>query len=227
MRARPHTRARPPRRALAGLLGCSCGVPEPEPAPAPPDRSGAAAHGPARRDDRHKSPTLRGLEVGAAQDHTALEQLTLVLDGYTNAKRDVARTSDEFHQRRALFFCGALNVDFWQCALFDGSDPGAHLVGVEYVISDSLYKTLPQSERQYWHSHVGEIDSGIVVAPGIDDAAHRALMNELRSTYGKGWRTWDTEHDALPLGEPTLMWSIAPGRLDPQVRTEMRGRRKR
>jgi hypothetical protein len=225
MRSRARARAGPRLWALVGSLGCC--APEQDPAPVVVDRSGAAARGPARRDDRSRSPALRDLEANSAasQDRTPVEQFVLVLDGYTNAKRDVARVPEAIRQRRQLFYCAPLNVEFSQCLLFDGADAGAHLTGIEYVISADLYKTLPQVERQYWHAHIGEVDSGILIAPGVDDAAHRALMGELRTTYGKAWRTWDTHHDTLPLGEPTLMWSIAPGKLDPQVRTEMRGRR--
>ena len=112
-----------------------------------------------------------------------------------------------------------------QCAVFDGPGPGAHLVGVEYVISAELHATLPQAELQYWHAHVSEIDSGILVAPGLPEPTRNALMRQLRSTYGKTWRTWDTTREPLPLGAPTLMWTISPSKLDPTVRTEMRERR--
>lgn len=223
MRSSPHPRAGP--WALVGLVaGCA---PEPESEPIVIERSGAAVHGPARRSGEAGRARAFGLEAGAldSQDRTPVEQLTLVLDGYANAKRDVARSPEDRRQRRTLYFCAPQNVDFAQCVLFDGADAGAHLTGVEYVISEDLYKTLPPVERQYWHAHVGEVDSGILIAPGLGEEAHRSLMRELRSTYGKQWRTWDTERDAMPLGEPTLMWSVPPARLDPRVRTEMRSRR--
>ena len=31
------------------------------------------------------------------------------------------------------------------------------------------------------------------------------MKQKLGGTYGKGWRTWDTERDALPLGAPGPM----------------------
>ncbi|PCC73027.1 Protein of unknown function [Nannocystis exedens] len=209
--------------ALLGLADCH-GRSAP-PATAVASR-GAASDGPARRDDPGRSATVRALESGTLgpQDRTPVDRLLLVLDGYTRPKREAGGAPGEGRPDRALFYCAQLNADFSQCVLFDGSDEGAHLVGVEYVISPSLYATLPAVERQYWHAHVGEIDSGVLVSPGLTDAAHTALMGELRSTYGKSWRTWDAEADPLPFGEPTLMWSISPGKLEPATRHEMRSR---
>lgn len=214
-----------PQLCVAVGLGGGCTEAE-EVAPPGVVTSGAAARGPARRDERHKSTTVRDLETGLTtpQEHKPLDQLVLVLDVFHSAKRDVARAPEGGHQTQARLFCAQLNVDFMQCVVFDGSDVGAHLVGIEYVISAELHATLPQSEMQYWHAHVGEIDSGILIAPGLPEPAHNALMRELRSTYGKTWRTWDTTREMLPLGEPRLMWSIAPSKLDPTVRTEMRSR---
>jgi hypothetical protein len=35
--------------------------------------------------------------------------------------------------------------------------PGARLIGIEYIISRRLYEGLPQEERMYWHSHQYEV----------------------------------------------------------------------
>lgn len=220
MRRPQELRTRPrPWPLLALGLGCT----EPTPEPMVLERTGAAVYGPARRDEATPpvEPTLKDAPLRAP-----IDQLVLVLDGYLHAKRDVARGPEDARQRRALFYCAVHNRDFMQCVLFDGADAGAHMIGIEYLISPDLYRTLPHAERQYWHSHIGVVDSGILIAPGLDEAAHRALMRDLRVTYGKSWRTWDTERDALPLGEPTLMWSVTPGRLNPEVRDEMRWRRR-
>jgi hypothetical protein len=212
-----------PLSALAGLV--SCGSSEPPPVMAT-RAEGAAAYGPARRDEV-RSRTMRGLADGSLgpQDRRPIEQLQLVLDSYTRAKRDVARAPEMARHSRAVSFCAQLNANFGQCVLFDGADEGAHLIGVEYVISRRLYESLPQSERQFWHAHAGDVDSGVMIAPGLSEAAQGVLMGELRSTYGKTWRTWDSEHDPLPFGEPTLLWSSAPARLGPDVRSEMRARK--
>src|SRR5204863_204582 len=44
--------------------------------------------------------------------------------------------------------------------------------------------------------------------------AEHALMSRLATTYGKTWRLWNTERDALPLGTPALMMAFtADGQL--------------
>ena len=93
-----------------------------------------------------------------------------------------------------------------QCALFDGNAGDAKLIGVEYIVSAELYRTLPAEEKQLWHSHVHEVRSGQLIAPGIPDPVERELMEKIVGTYGKTWHTWQTHHgQALPLGIPALM----------------------
>lgn len=215
--------------ALAIALSCSG-----RDAPTDP-RDDAAAHGPAGRDDRGPSPALRGVLAAkelardsaqdSAQDRTPIDQMQLVLDGFCALKRDVARPPEAQRQVRAIHYCAELNPDFMQCAVFDGADAGAHLMGVEYVVSEALFSSLPVEERQYWHSHLGEVDSGILIAPDVPRAAHDQLMSQLRATYGKIWRTWDTHRDILPFGEPSLMWAIPPGKIGPATRAAMQARR--
>ncbi len=59
-----------------------------------------------------------------------------------------------------------MNEDFAQCVLFDGNTAEANLHGLEYIISEKVYDTLPPVEQSYWHPHNYEILSGQLVAPG-------------------------------------------------------------
>ena len=34
-----------------------------------------------------------------------------------------------------------------------GACAGARLIGVEYIISERLFKALPEEEKRFWHSH--------------------------------------------------------------------------
>jgi Protein of unknown function (DUF1264) len=117
------------------------------------------------------------------------------------------------HQFEAHHFCQQVNEDFMQCALYDGNTSDANLNGLEYIISERLFETLPEEERQYWHPHNGEILSGQLVAPGLPEVADHELMQSKMNSYGKTWHTWNTTHSAeggrrLPLGEPALAWSF-------------------
>jgi hypothetical protein len=120
--------------------------------------------------------------------------------------------ADPHHQMMAHHFCEQVNEDFAQCVLYDGNGEDARLNGIEYIISKKLFEQLPPEERQYWHPHNGEILSGLLVAPGLPEAAEHALMKSKINSYGKTWHTWlhDKEGAAtqLPLGEPALGWSI-------------------
>lgn len=220
----PRSASRPPLVALAAVLACGEGEPA-----APPGRDGAAALGPARRDDRERAPVTRPLEAGAAilQDTTPVEQLVLVLDGFHTVKREVVRPPDAQRQQRSLYYCDRRSADFYQCAVFDGDDVGAHLVGVEYMISAPLYAALPAVERQFWHPHVGEIDGDLLVAPGLPRAAAEPLLQGLRATYGKSWLLWDPLADMLPRGEPALGWPVPTSKINQRTRAALQARPRR
>lgn len=95
----------------------------------------------------------------------------------------------------------------------------AKLMGVEYIISETLFAGLPEQEKALWHSHVQEVTSGQLIAPGIPEVAEHALMEKLIHTYGKTWHTWHTDLDKdLPRGMPQLMMGFtADGQADPAM----------
>lgn len=96
------------------------------------------------------------------------------------------------------------------------------MTGIEYIISERLFATLPSEERGYWHPHNGEILSGQLVAPSLPQSAEEALMRQKMNSYGKTWHTWDTAGGArLPLGPPSLAWSFNRfGEADPALVAE-------
>ena len=54
------------------------------------------------------------------------------------------------------------------------------MIGIEYMITPKLYKDLPQEEKKYWHSHVFEVKSGMLVMPQaiLPEAAWQAAENK-------------------------------------------------
>jgi len=107
---------------------------------------------------------------------------------------------------RADHYCSHLNQDVFQCIIYDSNERNARLVGVEYIISETLFNQLPGDEKKLWHSHRYEVMSGQLVAPDLSDVAEQALMKELVGTYGKTWYLWQVDRgDKLPLGLPKLM----------------------
>lgn len=156
-----------------------------------------------------KSARTRTLEAGAKvlQRNAPLGAMDIHLSGFHPMKEQPG------HQMEAHHFCHQVNEDFAQCALFDGPGKGARLNGIEYIISEKLFETLPAEERQYWHPHNAEILSGQLIAPGIPAAAEKALMKLKMNSYGKTWHVWNTGSvgqpaDALPLGPALLAWSF-------------------
>lgn len=152
---------------------------------------------------------------GAAEPHdkTPLGECGLYLCAFHIAKRD-PRFQVEAHH-----YCSQVADEVHQCVIFDSAEKGAKILGVEYIISDRLYRTLPDAEKKYYHPHTYEVLAGLLVAPGMAEGAEHELMGKLVTTWGKTWHTWPDPKTALPMGEPLLMWAftkdgqIAPDRL--------------
>ncbi|GAB2511275.1 OBAP family protein [Paramicrobacterium agarici] len=159
------------------------------------------------------------LETGATalQSSTPLHGFDVYVVGFHPAK------SDPHMQMEAHHYCRVVNDDLLQCTIFDGNTRDANLIGVEYIVSEKLFDTLPEEERGFWHPHNFEVLSGQLIAPGLPDAAEARFMQHLMNSYGKTWHTWHTgtqgnPGDELPLGEAKLMWSFNRiGECDPAL----------
>ena len=162
-----------------------------------------------------KSSESKILEIGAnvLQDKTPLKNMNLYLDGFHfyNGNMD--------GQMEAHHYVTQLNEEVFQAVIFDGNDEDAKLMGVEYIISERLFKQLPDEEKKLWHSHHYEVKSGTLIAPGIPDDVEYELMENLVSTYGKTIHTWHTDRDLeLPFGPPLIMMGFTE---DGQLRQEL------
>jgi hypothetical protein len=109
----------------------------------------------------------------------------------------------------------------YQCLLFDSSERDAKLLGVEYIITDECYRTLPSAEQKYWHPHTYEVLSGGLIAPAMNSVAEMAFMKHVLTTWGKTWHTWPDPRTDVPLGEPMLVWSLGgDGQVDERLLAE-------
>jgi hypothetical protein len=149
------------------------------------------------------------LESGASlmQAKAPVEKIAMYLNGFHVTKDDSKMQMEAHH------YCNQTNEDFAQCVLFDGNTGDARLMGIEYIISEKLYNTLPTEEKAYWHPHNYEILSGTLRMPGLPDAAEKEALKTKINGYGKTWHTWMTgvhgqQADALPFGPPHLQWSF-------------------
>jgi Protein of unknown function (DUF1264) len=102
------------------------------------------------------------LEAGARllQDTTPLKDFDIYVAGLHCAKHEPGMQMEAHH------YCRQVNQDLLQCVLFDGNGRDANLIGIEYIISERLFGTLPESEKPYWHPHNYEILSGQLAALG-------------------------------------------------------------
>jgi hypothetical protein len=158
------------------------------------------------------------LEAGAdlMQDKAPIRALNAYMDGFHFYSGNMKGQMEAHH------YCGHLNEDMIQCVIFDGNQENAKIMGVEYIVSRRSFENLPTEEKHLWHSHVHEVRSGQLIAPGIPEVAEHEFMEKIASTYGKTWHTWHTDQQKeLPLGTPMLMMGFTQdGQADEQMVSE-------
>lgn len=107
-------------------------------------------------------------------------------------------------------------IDVRQCLLYDSDKANAKLLGVEYMVTPRLFKTLPAEERRLWHTHQYEVKSGMLIMPSpagvpnpVWEAAETAEMRDVLPLYGKVYHFWQVDRGhPVPMGEPQLMGSF-------------------
>ncbi|MEO6807967.1 MAG: DUF1264 domain-containing protein [Isosphaeraceae bacterium] len=111
------------------------------------------------------------------------------------------------HSQVAYHYCKPLNDDVSQCILYDGTGPDARLIGVEYLVTDAIYQTMPAEEKLYWHDHTNEIDAGLFRSLTQTGAAEAETLAVIRPLWGKIAHTWATGK-TYPMGPPRLFWAV-------------------
>jgi hypothetical protein len=176
---------------------------------------GSDTHSPVATQGAATGAKTAALDKGAAllQSKPPIGAINSYLDGFHFYNGNLKAQMEAHH------YCAILGDDMIQCVIYDGNVADAKLMGVEYIVSAKLFATLPAEEKALWHSHVHEVKSGQLIAPGLPDTAEKALMTKLAGTYGKTWHTWHTDqHKTLPLGVPQLMMGFtADGQADQQM----------
>eukprot|EP01114_Cavostelium_apophysatum_P023950 TRINITY_DN91_c0_g1_i6.p1 TRINITY_DN91_c0_g1~~TRINITY_DN91_c0_g1_i6.p1 ORF type:complete len:759 (-),score=252.22 TRINITY_DN91_c0_g1_i6:295-2571(-) len=115
------------------------------------------------------------------------------------------------------YYLARLSEDFSQAVMYDSDKADAKLIGVKFIISEKLYKTLPADEQKLWSSNSFGVSSGALVAPSVPTSIEYKLMEQLAPTYGKTFGFWN-ESDSLPLGKPSiLMAPTREGMINPQL----------
>jgi len=155
------------------------------------------------------------LNTGAdlLQNKAPLNKFNAYLDGFHFYNGNINAQMEAHH------YVDQLNEDLYQAIIFDGNEKDAKIMGIEYIITPKLFKTLSAEEKLLWHSHHHEVKSGTLIAPGIPEVAEHALMEKLVSTYGKTIHTWHTDQKrSLPVGAPMIMMGMTKdGQLNPKL----------
>jgi Protein of unknown function (DUF1264) len=159
---------------------------------------------------------LLGTGADLLQKKAPLKMITTYLNGFHFYNGNIDAQMEAHH------YVSQLNDDVYQAIIYDSNEEDAKIMGIEYIISEKLFKTLEAEEKKLWHSHHYEVKSGALIAPGIPKVAENELMEKLVSTYGKTIHTWHTDQErTLPLGSPMLMMAFTKdGQLKPNLLTD-------
>lgn len=159
---------------------------------------------------------ILGVGADVLQDKSPLQKMNVYLDGFHFYSGYMEGQMEAHH------YVTQLNEDLYQAIIFDGNGDDAKIMGIEYIVSERLFKQLPDEEKKLWHSHHYEVKSGTLIAPGIPDEVEYVLMENLVSTYGKTIHTWHTDRELeLPVGPPLIMMGFTEdGQLHPELLEE-------
>jgi hypothetical protein len=91
--------------------------------------------------------------------------------------------------------CTILSDDFIRCVIYNTISTPAHLTGIKYIISPTLFETVEMTERELWysHSHSYEVTSGFLIEPHMPASIDLSIMEVVVGMYGK------TAHDDMML----------------------------
>src|ERR1044072_7342852 len=127
--------------------------------------------------DNEKRSKTQILEAGAdlLQNKSPLNKINAYLDGFHFYNENMNAQMEAHH------YVSKINEDLYQAIMYDGNGPDAKIMGVEYIVSQKLFKTLSEEEKKLWHSHHHEVKSGALVAPGFPLLAEHELMEKVVS----------------------------------------------
>ncbi|XP_062182848.1 oil body-associated protein 1A [Phragmites australis] len=150
-----------------------------------------------------KGTALLETATGTIQGFAPLNQIHQHLCAFHFYADDMTRQVEAHH------FCAHLTEDVRQCLVFDAPGADARLIGVEYIVSEKVFLTLPDDEKPLWHTHEFEVKGGLLFMPGVPGMVERQDLEKVCKTYGKAIHFWQVDRgDALPLGLPQIMMAI-------------------
>ncbi|CAK9309766.1 unnamed protein product [Citrullus colocynthis] len=158
----------------------------------------------------HTGTAVLETAAAAVQSFRPINQIHQHLCAFHFYSHDMTRQVEAHH------YCAHLNEEVRQCVIFDSPEKDARLIGIEYIVTENLFLTLPDDEKRLWHSHEYEVKSGTLFLPGVPGPIERLDLDKVCKTYGKVFHFWQVDRgDILPLGIPQLMMALTrDGQLD-------------
>src|SRR3954447_2624874 len=94
-----------------------------------------------------KNAKSKALEAGAdlLQSKGPLKKINAYLDGFHFYNGNMNAQMEAHH------YVSQLNEDVYQAIIYDGNGEDAKIMGIEYIISENLFKILPEEEEKLWH----------------------------------------------------------------------------
>jgi uncharacterized protein DUF1264 len=153
--------------------------------------------------------------TGTIIQHSATAQATNAttssapkpVDGYSSPQGHLTAIRHVFDDPslRVQHYCKPSDKIVLVCQLYDSNKPNATMIGVEYIITQDQYNSLPDREKPYWHAHRVQFapHRADPQMPDLTPEQAKAVMAKLAPTWGKVIITWNP-HDKLPSFPPQV-----------------------
>jgi hypothetical protein len=129
------------------------------------------------------------------------------VDGYNlpQGHLNAVRHNFDDPSLRMEHFCKPHDRIMMVCQLYDSNSANATLIGIEYIITQEQYDSLPNREKPYWHAHREELSPQRADPrmPELSPEQAQAEMAKLHPTWGKVIITWIPSDD-LPSFPPQV-----------------------
>jgi len=129
------------------------------------------------------------------------------VDGYNlpQGHLNAVRHNFDDPSLRVEHFCKPHDRVMMVCQLYDSNSVNATLIGIEYIITQEQYDSLPNREKPYWHAHREELrpERADPMMPELSPEQAQAEMAKMLPTWGKVIITWIPSDD-LPSFPPQV-----------------------
>jgi hypothetical protein len=144
------------------------------------------------------STTIAQVEEDATTTATTTN-VTKPVDGYDAPEGYLTAVRHVFDDPslRVHHYCKPNDPIMLVCQLYDGKTANSTLIGIEYIITQEQYDSLPDREKPNWHYHEEEFrpDRADAMMPELSPQQAAEVMEDLSTTWGKVIITWNPNDD--------------------------------